>query len=204
MRRTASAQAAAAAVKPMLSEEERVVLRGRFRQRQEESRAFLERQLQDLKARAEEAKQRMLLRRAGLEGGRLSVGTGTTVTQMESSLLDLPGEGGEGGSSIPTTAKFYRVARTAVAGKVDGWGWGTIPSALTNLSNANVIVVSASPRDSGVHSLALRGDGSAVAWGNNYLWPVQRSNESLRCRGGGGRGTAQCRLAARWLRRGVG
>jgi hypothetical protein len=68
----------------------------------------------------------------------------------------------ESGSS---SNRFYKVARIGVLGFVDGWGGGadTKPSGLTN-----ILLVSASPQDSGAHSLALRADGTVVAWGNNF------------------------------------
>ena len=80
--------------------------------------------------------------------------------------------------------KFYRVARTGVSGFVDGFGAepGPRPAGLTN-----VISVSASPRFAGVHSLALKADGTVVAWGANSLgnatcrrisprsWPSRRA-----------------------------
>lgn len=68
----------------------------------------------------------------------------------------------ESGSS---SNRFYKVARMGVLGFVDGWGAGADarPSGLTN-----ILAVSASPWDSGAHSLALRAAGTVVAWGNNF------------------------------------
>jgi hypothetical protein len=61
------------------------------------------------------------------------------------------------------TAWFYRVVRTP-AGIVDGWGptYTAPPEVLSN-----VLAVCASPSEGGAHSLALRLDGTLVAWGNN-------------------------------------
>ncbi len=65
--------------------------------------------------------------------------------------------------------KFYRVARTAVAGFIDGWGGtlGATPATLAELGNA--FAISASPRGgSGAHSLAVLTNGTVTAWGNTY------------------------------------
>ncbi|MBI5384920.1 MAG: hypothetical protein HZA90_09565 [Verrucomicrobia bacterium] len=143
-------------------------------------RAFLERQLEELKARAAEARQRRLQRQADLQAGRVSVESGGalapteltqftesggTVMETMSSPPEPPGDPGEGGTNAPPTAKFYRVARTAGTGFVDGWGPGAVskPSGLTN-----IMAVAASPCDSGAHSLAVRSNGTVVAWGNNF------------------------------------
>jgi len=67
------------------------------------------------------------------------------------------------------TNKFYRVARTAVAGFIDGWGGtlGATPATLAGLGNA--FAISAGQRgDSGAHSLAILTNGTVTAWGNNY------------------------------------
>jgi hypothetical protein len=84
-------------------------------------------------------------------------------------------EGGGGGESMAllsgpaTTNKFYRVARTAVAGFVDGWG-GTLGASLESLLElGGAFAVSAGPRgDAGAHSLAVLTNGTVTAWGNNY------------------------------------
>ncbi|MBI5383104.1 MAG: hypothetical protein HZA90_00300 [Verrucomicrobia bacterium] len=143
-------------------------------------RAFLERQLEVLKAKAAEAQQRRLQRQADLQAGRVSAESGGTLAPKEltqftesggtvletmSSPPEPPGDPGEGGTNAPPTAKFYRVARMAVTGFVDGWGPGAVskPSGLTN-----IMAVAASPFDSGAQSLALRSNGTVVAWGNNF------------------------------------
>jgi hypothetical protein len=85
-------------------------------------------------------------------------------------------EGGGGGgpmallSGPATTNKFYRVARTAVAGFVDGWG-GTLGASLESLVElGGAFAVSASPRgDAGAHSLAVLTNGTVTAWGNNVF-----------------------------------
>lgn len=68
-------------------------------------------------------------------------------------------------SQSTTNARFYRIARAGTVGFVDGWGAEAAnrPSSLTN-----ILAVSASPYDSGTHSLALRTDGTLVSWGNNF------------------------------------
>ena len=83
-------------------------------------------------------------------------------------LLSSPAPPGGGGTNtnnvlVAATAKFYRVARVG-AGFVDGWGVGVsdIPAGLTN-----VIALSAGLRDVGTHNMALRADGTVVAWGAN-------------------------------------
>lgn len=66
----------------------------------------------------------------------------------------------DGGEENTVEARFYRVVRTAVLGMVDGWSADSlqIPSGLTN-----IFAVSAG----GAHCLAVRSNGSVVAWGNN-------------------------------------
>jgi hypothetical protein len=70
-----------------------------------------------------------------------------------------------GGSSA--RGRFYRVARTGVAGFIDGWGFslGDTPENLAAYGDA--FVVSASPRDLGAHSLAILTNGLVVAWGHS-------------------------------------
>jgi alpha-tubulin suppressor-like RCC1 family protein len=76
-----------------------------------------------------------------------------------------PPENPPPGTNYPTTAKFFHVARTLPEGFVDGWGsdLAAIPAGLTN-----IIAVAAGLHDSGTHNLALRADGSVVAWGANF------------------------------------
>ncbi len=77
----------------------------------------------------------------------------------------LPPGGGTNTNYVATvvTAKFFRVAQVS-CGVVDGWGVGvgTIPDGLTN-----VVAVAAGSYDSGSHNLALKAEGTVVAWGNN-------------------------------------
>ncbi len=91
----------------------------------------------------------------------LTLGQGA---QMNFSAPPPPEGGGGTWTNIPPEYRFYRVARVAVTGFVDGWGsgMGSPPSDLTN-----VIMVSAGPHDSGSHNLALLADGNVRAWGNN-------------------------------------
>jgi hypothetical protein len=72
-----------------------------------------------------------------------------------------------GGGAVE--ARFYRVARVAVAGKLDGWGWGMEGMTPENVPVGlqGVIAVSAGRRYRLPHSLALRNDGTVVAWGWN-------------------------------------
>lgn len=77
------------------------------------------------------------------------------------------GSGGGGGAALMLTqsdARFYRVARRVGVGFVDGWGVGFEPKPE---GLAEVKAVSASPRVSLPHSLALKVNGTVVAWGNN-------------------------------------
>ncbi len=94
------------------------------------------------------------------------------VAQFSTENIDWPfdpPEGGGFGANYPTTAKFYRIARTpvrwAVPGFVDGWG----PTS-TNVppGPSNFVAVAAGLFDSGTHNLALRSDGTVVAWGANF------------------------------------
>ena len=98
-----------------------------------------------------------------------------TSKSAESAAPDAEsGSSSSGGSmallSSPATGnKFYRVARTAVAGFIDGWGatLGASPATLAGLGNA--FAVSASPRgDAGAHSLAVLTNGTVTAWGNTF------------------------------------
>ncbi len=90
------------------------------------------------------------------------------AVQTESDLSGPPTPGDPptttNGSPATVTAKFYRVARTGVSGTLDGWGHGlgTLPA-----NRSNVIAVAAGPRGPSVHNLALRFDGSVIAWGDN-------------------------------------
>ena len=99
--------------------------------------------------------------KSSTKGSRKSSGGGAA-------LLSSPAPPGGGGTNtnnvlVAATAKFYRVARVG-AGFVDGWGVGVsdIPAGLTN-----VIALSAGLRDVGTHNMALRADGTVVAWGAN-------------------------------------
>ncbi|HEY0550117.1 MAG TPA: hypothetical protein VGF13_11000, partial [Verrucomicrobiae bacterium] len=91
-----------------------------------------------------------------------------TNSQNGFSLLSSPDPGGTNTSTnvyvFPMTAKFYRVARTAVTGFVDGWssGYQTNSPGITN-----AIAVSANPRYAGVFSSVLRADGTVTNWGAN-------------------------------------
>jgi hypothetical protein len=69
-------------------------------------------------------------------------------------------------SSSPAGGRFYRVARTGVAGFIDGWGFslGDTPENLAAYGDA--FAVSASPRDLGAHSLAILTNGLVTAWGH--------------------------------------
>jgi len=85
--------------------------------------------------------------------------------QTQSFAPDPPGDGGGTSTNeFNPSYKFYRVARVAVTGFVDGWGQGlgTIPNDLTN-----AIAISAGPYDSGAHNLALLSNSTVRAWGNN-------------------------------------
>lgn len=79
-------------------------------------------------------------------------------------LLGSPAPGTNGGGGTNHTSdvvalRFYRVARTAVAGFVDGWGPGLV-AAPEDLTNA--FAISAGPRYAGAHSLAIRPDGRSL------------------------------------------
>ncbi|MDH7502495.1 MAG: hypothetical protein QHJ82_07255 [Verrucomicrobiota bacterium] len=80
----------------------------------------------------------------------------------ESQRQNEPATDGDDDGGLQVEARFYRVARTAVAGVVDGWGSPAIeiPVGLTNVFGVSCGFA---------HNLALRSDGSVVAWGTNQF-----------------------------------
>ena len=124
-----------------MSEEEKEAWREKLRARSEEGIKFLT-------AKMEEAAQRTAAQRQAV----------TEAKPDDSSALRSLSAGASG------SMKFFRVARTGVAGFVDGLGGGL---GLKPAGLSNVISVSASPRYAGVHSLALKANGTVVAWGAN-------------------------------------
>ena len=147
-----------------LTSEERTTLLAQAKARNQAQLEFLKAQLLEMAARA--AAHRAQLK-AALDSGMSPAEAQAAVASMETESWPSPpeGGGGGGGTNVVTTAKFYRVARTAVAGIVDGWGAtrGSVPTELTD-----AFAISASPQDSGAHSLAIRADGTVVAWGTNW------------------------------------
>lgn len=121
---------------------------------QESAQARAEEGIKFLQAKLQEATNRGAVKGSGAKSG------GGTA-----SLSSAPSLGGGGtntnGVATVTTARFFRVAKVA-AGFIDGWGSvaGEFPE------GTNFVAVAAGWYDSGTHHLALRADGTVVAWGN--------------------------------------
>lgn len=100
---------------------------------------------------------------------KLQATTNTSGTKSSSQSLSSspsPSSGGETNTNnvaVATTARFYRVGKVPT-GFLDGWGHGLgqLPE------GTNFMAVAAGWYDSGTHNLALRTDGTVVAWGNNF------------------------------------
>jgi len=127
----------------------------------EESRAKAQQMADELFKMLEEATERARQKWEALKSGQSSSTTAASST-----------EGGGAQMSVLNTnvsARFYRVARTAVTGFVDGWGvtLGSIPTNVAASPSPGAIAVSASPRDRGAHSLVLLTNETVTAWGSN-------------------------------------
>jgi len=95
---------------------------------------------------------------------KMQEATNSTGGGMSSLSAPSPGGGGTNtnGGPVLITARFFRVAKVA-AGFIDGWGHGAgeFPE------GTNFVAVAAGWFDSGTHNLALKTDGTVVAWGAN-------------------------------------
>lgn len=140
----ASGEKSASLSKPTLTAEELAARRA-------EMKAKAEAAIEYLNAKLREAVEKAAKRREDYLAGRVSLATPDSGS-MNATL--------DSGGDTNVSAKFYRVARTAVVGIVDGWSSTPmeIPSSLTNVFSVSCGFS---------HSLAIRSNGTVFAWGDN-------------------------------------